>query len=58
MSLQLSHAFANINFYCSFNDQPQILMAACANTRCFRFTLKANVLLQTILQCCDTILQY
>ena len=34
MSLQLSHAFANINFYCSFNDKPQILMAVYANTRC------------------------
>ena len=25
-SLQLSRAFANINFYCSFNAKPQLLM--------------------------------
>ena len=35
-SLQLSRAFANINFYCSFNAKPQLLMGCLWSNKVYK----------------------
>ena len=48
-----------LNFYCFRGWEVCICsLVLFTNARCFRFIVKSDVLLQTILQCCDAIFQY
>ncbi len=52
-------AISILNFYCFRGwEDCTCSLVLFTNVRCSRFTVKSDVLLQTILQCCDAIFQY